>query len=120
MLELLNSGRHMSCLMAYDGTRPLGFATWALTLPAGTGVALYMKEIFVKDTARGKGAGRALLAGLIKIAMDEGCTRFDWQTDGSNTGSQAFYAALGVPQFDKKSYRVTQDDYASFLTRLGY
>jgi GNAT superfamily N-acetyltransferase len=120
VLGILKSGRHMSCLMAYDGPSPVGFATWALTLPAAAGVALYMKEIFVRDTARGKGAGRALLAGLIQIAEDEGCHRFDWQTDGSNAGSQAFYAALDAPTHDKKSYRIAQQDYAKFRTRLGY
>ncbi len=120
VLDLLNAGQHMSCLMACDGATPVGFATWTLTLPAGAGVALYMKEIFVSDTARGKGAGRALLAGLIQIAGDEGCTRVDWQTDGSNAASQAFYAALDASEHAKKSYRIAQQDYAAFRTRLGY
>lgn len=120
ILALLISRRHMSCLMAYDGAQPVGFATWALTFPAGTGVALYMKELFVRGKARGNGAGQALLAGLIQIAEDEGCLRFDWQTDDSNTGSQAFYAALDAPLHDKKTYRITQQDYAKFRIRLGY
>ena len=65
VLSLLTAGQHMSCLMAYDGGRPAGFATWVLTFPAGAGVALYMKEIFVAETARGRGVGRALPRFLI-------------------------------------------------------
>ncbi len=119
ILSLLMSGRHMSCLMAYDGARPVGFATWVLTFPAGAGVALYMKEIFVSEAARGRGVGRALLAGLVSIAEAEECTRFDWQTDGDNIGAQAFYAAIGAPGKDKCSFRVMAADFSTFRARLG-
>ncbi|WP_306114266.1 MULTISPECIES: GNAT family N-acetyltransferase [unclassified Roseovarius] len=119
ILSLLASGRHMSCLMAYDGTQPAGFATWALTFPAGAGIALYMKEIFVAEAARGRGVGRALLAGLVSIAEQEGCTRFDWQTDGDNLAAQTFYAAIGAPGKDKRSFRVMAADFSAFRARLG-
>ena len=118
VISLLSEGRHMSCLMAYDGMQPVGFATWVLTFPAGAGLALYMKEIFVDQNSRGKGAGRALLSGLLKVAATEGCVRFDWQTDGDNLGAQAFYAAIGAPAKDKKTYRVTAADFRSFDKRL--
>ncbi|MEM6480598.1 MAG: hypothetical protein AAF922_00130 [Pseudomonadota bacterium] len=68
ILLLLNSGRHMSCHIAFQGTRPLGFATWVLTFPSGTDVALYMKELFVTKAARGEGTGRAIMASLVRIA----------------------------------------------------
>lgn len=116
--NLLNSGRHMSCLMAYDGAEPAGFATWSLTLPAGSGIALYMKEMFVVKTARGKGAGRKLFAGLLDRAEREGCIRMDWQTDRSNPLSQAFYTQAGAPKFDKQTYRVMADDFSNFKTTL--
>ncbi|MEL7257734.1 MAG: hypothetical protein AAFN80_07800, partial [Pseudomonadota bacterium] len=35
VVTLLDGGRHMSCLMAYEDDTPLGFATWVLTFPAG-------------------------------------------------------------------------------------
>ena len=119
VVGLLDSERHMSCLMAFDGGAPLGFATWALTFPAGTDLALYMKELFVSERARGTGVGRALMAGLVRIAEDEGCCRFDWQTDMDNPGSQAFYAKLDAPLYEKVTYRVMAADYRAFLSRLG-
>ena len=115
---LLDAGRHMSCLMAYDQGRPAGFATWALTFPAGAGIALYMKEVFVAHAARGNGVGKALLAGLIAIAEAENCVRFDWQTDASNQASQAFYDAIGAPAYDKKTYRIMASDFHTFAQRL--
>lgn len=119
VLDLLRSGRHMSCLLAYDGTQPLGFATWALTFPAGAGVALYMKELFVRGSARGRGAGRALLVGLVGIADAEGCARMDWQTDAGNAASQAFYDSIQAPSFDKCSYRIDAADFTDFRAALG-
>lgn len=118
LIAYLDAGRHMSCLMAYDGDRPVGFATWALTFPAGRGTALYMKELFVDPEARGKGVGRHLLAGLAGIAEAEGCVRLDWQTDGDNQGAQAFYQAVGAPRLEKLTYRVPAEDLAAFRRRL--
>ncbi|WP_371225089.1 GNAT family N-acetyltransferase [Roseovarius sp. 2305UL8-3] len=118
IVSLLTSGRHMSCLLAYDGARTVGFATWALTFPAGAGVALYLKELFVLREARGLGAGRALLAGLLEIAEAEGCTRMDWQTDRDNARSQSFYASIKAPAFDKLTYRVAAADFSTFRSSL--
>lgn len=118
LIAALENERHMSCLMAFDGDRPVGFAIWALTFPAGRGTALFMKELFVAPEARGQGVGRHLLAGLTDIAKAEGCVRIDWQTDGDNPGAQAFYKAIGAPLCDKLSYRVTADAFAEFQRGL--
>ena len=118
LIAHLDAGRHMSCLMAHDDARPVGFATWALTFPAGRGTALFMKELFVDPTARGQGVGRHLLAGLAEIAEAEGCVRLDWQTDGDNQGAQDFYKAIGAPRLEKLSFRVPAADLAAFRRRL--
>lgn len=117
--DLLNAGRHMSCVMAYEGDVPVGFATWALTVPAAAGVALYMKELFVMGAARGKGVGRTLLVGLLRRAEAEGCVRMDWQTDATNPLSQAFYANLGASKFDKLNYRIPAAEFAGFRAALA-
>lgn len=118
VIELLDNGRHMSCLLAFDDGQPMGFATWTLTFPAGAGVALYMKELFVSQTARGRGVGRHLLAALARIAEAEGCERMDWQTDGTNALSRAFYTSINAPRYEKHSYRVLRADLAEFRERL--
>ena len=118
LTDLLDSGRHMSCLLAFDGDRPAGFATWTLTFPAGRSTALMMKELFVHPDMRGQGVGRHILAALTRIAETEGCERFDWQTDGINEKAQAFYAKLGAPQRKKLSYRIMRSDFTSFRDRL--
>ncbi|MEL7252544.1 MAG: GNAT family N-acetyltransferase [Pseudomonadota bacterium] len=118
ILKMLDDGTHMSCLMAVEGNIALGFAAWTLTFPAGTDLALYMKELFVSEVARGRGVGRTLMAELVRVAQSEGCCRVDWQTDKDNAGSQAFYARVQAPVFDKVTYRVQAEDYPAFLSRL--
>ncbi|MDX8347563.1 GNAT family N-acetyltransferase [Cognatiyoonia sp. IB215446] len=114
LIALLDGRRHLSCELAYVDGRPAGFATWVLTFPAGTGTALYMKELFVAPGFQDQGVGKALMAHLARIARDEGCKRIDWQTDGDNAGAQAFYGAMGAPVIDKVSYRVTAADFDRF------
>jgi len=116
ILAMLAEGRHMSCLLAFvgEGEAPAGCATWCLTFPAGRGLALYMKEIFVSPRYRGQRTGSALMSHLLDIADDEGCTRMDWQTDGNNTNSKRFYEAIGAPRFDKLTYRIDAADFARF------
>jgi len=119
IIDLLARERHMSCLMAYDGDAPLGFATWGLTFPAAAGTALYMKELYVGAPVRGRGVGRALLAGLLDIAEAEGCVRMDWQTDGSNATAQAFYTAIQAPRHAKKTFRIEACDFVAFRDNLA-
>ncbi|MEM7075768.1 MAG: GNAT family N-acetyltransferase [Pseudomonadota bacterium] len=118
IIALLNQDRHMACLLAFEGDVAMGFATWALTFPAGSGTALYMKELFVPESARGRGVGRALMSGLIRMAQTEGCVRVDWQTDGPNKAAQHFYARMGAPRYEKITYRINQTDYDTFLAAL--
>ncbi len=118
VVTLLDSERHMSCLLAYEDDQPLGFATWVLTFPASASLALYMKEIFVLGTARSKGVGRALFDALLHRAEAEGCSRMDWQTDVGNEQSQTFYDRIDAPKFDKITYRVSRDDFADFRKQL--
>ncbi len=114
LIELLNKGRHLSCELAYVDTKPAGFATWVLTFPAGTGTALFMKELFVVPSMQGRGVGKALMAHLVSIAKANGCKRVDWQTDGDNAAAQAFYACMGAPVIKKISYRLTASDFDTF------
>lgn len=118
LIEHLSARRHMSCELAFVDGSPAGFATWALTFPARNGMALLMKELFVADRARETGVGRALMAALLHHADHHGCVRMDWQTDGTNTGSRAFYAKLGAPEFAKISYRIPGEDFARFAKDL--
>ena len=118
VLSLLHAERHMACHLAFDGVQPVGFATWGLSFPAGADISLVMKELFVSPNARQKGVGKALLSALIDVARHEGCTRFDWATDGTNKGAQKFYTALAAPKMSKQNYRVSHTEFDAFQARI--
>lgn len=51
----------------------------------------YLEDLFVTDTARGHGLGRALLDDLISLARTKGWSRLYWHTNETNTRARALY-----------------------------
>ncbi|MEO1721177.1 MAG: GNAT family N-acetyltransferase [Pseudomonadota bacterium] len=115
VLSLLQAERHMACHLAFSGGEPVGFATWGFAFPAGTGVSMVMKELFVVEQGRRMGVGRALMATLVEIAQRESCERFDWATDGDNTAARAFYASIGAREKSKTNFSLPRQEFDRFL-----
>jgi ribosomal protein S18 acetylase RimI-like enzyme len=57
---------------------------------------LYIKELYVAESARGKGAGEALLRAAATDAVSLGCAAIKWQVAEWNTRARAFYERLGA------------------------
>jgi GNAT superfamily N-acetyltransferase len=101
-------------LLAWAGGQLVGFASYSFLWPAvGLTRSVYLKELYVVDTARGRGAGKLLMRQLCGIAVKNGCSRLEWTTDRDNLAAQKFYAKLGVPVKESKLfYRIEGDDLA--------
>jgi GNAT superfamily N-acetyltransferase len=75
----------------------IGFAFYFFTYSTWQGRrTLYLEDLFVKPTFRGKGAGLALMRALATEALDRECRRFVWQVLDWNEPSLAFYEKLGA------------------------
>ena len=57
---------------------------------------LIMKELFVRDDARGKGVGQALLRRIAQRAREIDCPRVQWTVLATNDGAKRFYARAGA------------------------
>jgi ribosomal protein S18 acetylase RimI-like enzyme len=57
---------------------------------------LYIKELYVGDSARGRGIGEALMRAAAKDAVARGCASMKWQVADWNTHARAFYERLGA------------------------
>lgn len=57
---------------------------------------IFLEDLFVRPQFRKKGIGKALLLRLAKIAVERGCSRFEWQVLDWNTPSIEFYKSLGA------------------------
>ena len=100
----------------WDGV-PAGFALFFhnySTFLARPGI--YLEDLFVRPTHRGRGIGEALLRHLAALAVIRDCGRLEWSVLDWNKDAIGFYTKLGaLPQDDWTVYRVTGDA----LTRLA-
>ena len=82
----------------------LNFSTW-------TGrVGIYLEDFFVRPEHRGRGVGRALLAGLARTAHDRGYARIDWSVLDWNEPALRFYRSIGArPMTGWTGYRLDGD-----------
>jgi len=61
---------------------------------------LYLEDLYVTPSARGRGIGRALLRHLARLAVERDCARFEWSVLDWNEGAIALYRALGARALD--------------------
>lgn len=88
-----------------------GFALFFHNFSTWTGKpGIWLEDLFVWPELRGQGFGKALLVELARIAVERGCSRFEWSVLDWNEPSIAFYKALGaVPMDEWTTYRVAGD-----------
>jgi GNAT superfamily N-acetyltransferase len=84
-----------------DG-EPVGFALWFSTFSTFRGQpGLYLEDIFVKPSFRGRGIGKGLLAAVARRAVERGCGRLEWSVLDWNAPAIGFYRALGARPMDE-------------------
>lgn len=80
----------------WDGA-PVGFAVWFYTYSTFSGRhGIWLEDLFVREAQRGRGIGKALMAGLARRCVDEGLTRLAWWVLNWNEPSRVFYRSLGA------------------------
>ena len=96
-------------LLAYWDQEPVGFALYFRNFSTFLGQpGIYLEDLFVDPSHRGKGIGKALLARLAQIAAERGYGRLEWAVLDWNTPSIEFYRSLGaVPLDEWTAYRLT-------------
>ncbi|MFJ1585510.1 GNAT family N-acetyltransferase [Streptomyces sp. NPDC088197] len=96
---LFSSRPAATVLLARNDGNVVGLASYTFLWPAaGADTSLYLKELYVRESAQRRGVGRALLAELKRIAAESACSRIEWTADTDNPPALAFYEALGVEQ----------------------
>jgi GNAT superfamily N-acetyltransferase len=69
---------------------------------------LYIEDLFVKESFRGKGLGKMLLKFMARIAVDRNCGRLEWSCLDWNKPSIDFYISQGAKAMDDWTvYRVS-------------
>ena len=84
-------------LIAKWNNKPAGYASFFYFYSTYEGRAvLFLEDLFVLDEFRGKGIGKALLAAVARLAVDEGCFGLRWEVLDWNRPAIEFYEKLGA------------------------
>lgn len=99
-----------------EAGEPAGFAVWFLsysTWQARNG--LYLEDLYVTPEHRRAGLGRMLLRHLARVAVEEGCGRFEWSVLDWNEPAIRVYEAIGAePQSEWTRYRLSGEKLRQF------
>ncbi len=88
-------------LIAEQDKRPVGFALYFFNYSTFLGRhGLYLEDLFVPETHRGHGVGKALLSHLAQIAIDHNCGRMEWSVLDWNAPAIAFYKSIGAQSME--------------------
>ncbi len=72
---------------------------------------IYIEDIYVHDTYRGRGYGKALLKNICMLAKERDCGRVEWWCLDWNKPSIDFYLQLGAePMSDWTVYRLNKKE----------
>ena len=98
-------------IFAMEGEKEVGFALYFHNFSTFLGRAgIYLEDLFVLPEYRGRGYGKALLARLAAIAVEEGCGRLEWWCLDWNQPSIDFYKSKNAePMEEWTTYRLTGD-----------
>jgi GNAT superfamily N-acetyltransferase len=98
-----------SALLALgDDDSPVGLALWYRTFSTWEGVpGLFLEDLYIGESARASGLGKALLTALARIVVKNGWRRLEWNVLRWNTDAITFYDGLGGrPLDDWLTYRL--------------
>jgi GNAT superfamily N-acetyltransferase len=118
---LFGPQRSAEVLLALEEGKPVGFAVYFFNFSTWLGrPGIYLEDLFVRPSDRGKGYGRALLERLAQIAQERGCGRMEWAVLDWNEPAIQFYKKLGAePMTEWTVFRLTQEGIAKLASRSG-
>jgi len=98
----------------------VGFALWFLNFSTFSGRAgIYLEDLFVRPSHRGKGLGKALMVHLARKCVENGWSRFQWSVLDWNTPSIDFYKSLGAVLMDEWTVARVSGDALARLAKGG-
>ena len=95
--------------IAYNKNQTLGFALYFRTFSTFLGrPGIYLEDLYVHESVRGKGVGEALLRRTAQRAREIGGGRLEWSVLNWNEPAINFYQKMGASSLDEWTmFRVT-------------
>jgi GNAT superfamily N-acetyltransferase len=95
--DYLSPSPRCHCELLFDGDRAVGIANWFFSYASFAATPkIYLADLYVKPSERGRGLGKALLAHLARRALEEGAAQVEWEVLDWNKPSIDFYEQIGA------------------------
>lgn len=109
--NLFGEERFAEVIFILEDDVKVGFALFFKNFSTFLGMpGIYLEDLFVLPTTRGKGYGKKLLAHIAKLAVDRGYGRFEWSVLDWNTPAIEFYRSIeAIPMDEWTVQRLTGD-----------
>jgi GNAT superfamily N-acetyltransferase len=108
------------CDIAEWNGEPVGFAVWFYTYSTFSGRhGIWLEDLYVQPDQRGRGIGKALIAGLARRCVEERLPRLAWWVLNWNEPSRVFYRALGAQAQDEWTVKRLEGEALSKLGAEG-
>ena len=107
-------------LLAFVAGRPAAYVVYFFTFATMLGKrGLWLDDLYVSPEFRGKGIGKALLAYLADLAIENKCGRFEWMVLDWNKSAIDFYQSVGATVLDDwQIWRIDERDLVNVAKRL--
>lgn len=95
--SLFSSNATAKALICEEDGVAIGFAVYFYNYSTWLGKkGIYLEDLYVSESKRKRGVGKALLKYLAQKALQEDCGRFEWSCLDWNTPSREFYESFGA------------------------
>jgi len=81
----------------------IGMASYFFAYYTWVGKSLFLDDLFVKESHRGKKVGTELLKKIFEVAADENCKRVRWLVSKWNKNAINFYRKIGA-EIDEEAF----------------
>jgi ribosomal protein S18 acetylase RimI-like enzyme len=95
---LAEPGHHLLLARLEPDGPDVGFVSGVEMVHPDKGREMFLYELGVDESARGRGVGRALVQALLDLARDRGCYGAWTATEPDNLGARATYRSAGATE----------------------
>lgn len=107
-------------LIAEEGSQVFGFALFFRSYSTFLGrPGIYLEDLYVHESDRGRGIGKALLSAVAQVAADEGAGRLEWAVLDWNQSAIGFYKKLRAEFMDGWTTCRLESDGIRALAGMG-
>jgi N-acetylglutamate synthase-like GNAT family acetyltransferase len=94
--QMLEDENLFQAFVALENKNIIGFCTFFYAYYSWSGKAIYLDDLYIKDSFRKNGIGKQLLNTVIALAKESNCRKVRWQVSKWNTNAIEFYKKMGA------------------------